>query len=142
MDTPRYLRLVRASAWYDLFATAAFMTPWSMHWLFGQLAGLSTTLGLGAPQPLTDPAHMLLANLLGSVVIVWALLRLRHTRPEHGLYDAAARGLFALWQVVAVLSGASPIILAFTLMELIFGALQLAPVAAAAWPRPRAPRRL
>ncbi|WP_455924035.1 hypothetical protein [Pseudomonas putida] len=128
MDTPRYLRRVRASAWYDLFATGAFMTPWTMAWLFDQLGRLSEALGLGKPAPLLDPAHMLLANLLGSVVVVWAVLRLRHTRVEHGAYDGAARGLFTLWQIVAVVQGASPVILAFTVMEVVFGVWQLAPL--------------
>ncbi|QKZ05137.1 hypothetical protein [Pseudomonas eucalypticola] len=124
MDTPRYLRLVRTSAWYDLLATGAFITPWSMHWVVSQLGQVSTRLGLGAPAPLLDPVHMLLANLLGSVVVVWALLRLCHTRPEQGAYDALARGLFAVWQVVAVANGASALVLGFTLMEAVFGVAQ------------------
>lgn len=128
MDTARYLRLVRASAWYDLFATAAFMTPWSMQWLFSQLSQLSTQLGLGTPTALVDPAHMVLANLLGSVVVVWAVLRLRHTQVEHGAYDAVARGLFAVWQIVAVVNGATPLILLFTVMEVVFGVVQGMPV--------------
>ncbi|EIK97037.1 hypothetical protein PMM47T1_07846 [Pseudomonas sp. M47T1] len=137
MDTSRYLRLVRASAWYDLIATGAFMTPWSMRWLFEQIAQLSTRLGLGQAEPLLDPTHMLLANLLGSVVVVWAMLRLRHTRPEHGVYDGVARGLFALWQTVAVIKGATPLILVFTVMEVVFGGLQLAPYLSAAIVRSR-----
>ena len=128
IDTPRYLCIVRLSAWYDLLATGAFMTPWSMQWLFSQLAQLSTGLGLGELTPLVDPVHMLLANLLGSVVVIWALLRLRHTRAVHGLYDAGARGLFALWQGVAVMQGASPLVLGFMGMEVVFGMVQVWPV--------------
>lgn len=132
MDTSRYLRWVRVSAWYDLLATGAFLTPWSMHWLVSQLSELSLRLGLGQPAPLQDPVHMVLANLLGSVVVVWALLRLRHTRIEHGAYDAIARGLFAVWQVVAVINGATPLILLFTLMEILFGIAQAVPLLSAA----------
>ncbi|WP_230427142.1 hypothetical protein [Collimonas humicola] len=73
-----------------------------------------------------------MANLLGSVVTIWALLRIRDPQLQFGRYDAAARFLFAVWQIYAVVHGASVIILAFTAMEIVFGILQSMPVRAAA----------
>lgn len=59
---------------------------------------------------------MLIANLLGSVVVVWSLVRLHDTRAVYGRYDALARCLFATWQLVAVAHGASWLILGFTVV--------------------------
>lgn len=71
---------------------------------------------------------MLLANLLGSVVVVWSFWRLNNPSRRAGVYDAIARALFAVWQLYAISQGATLLILAFTLMEIIFGIAQLIPV--------------
>jgi hypothetical protein len=65
-----------------------------------------------------------MANLLGSVVTIWALLRIRHPQQQLGRYDAAARFLFAAWLIYAVAHGANVIMLGFMVFELIFGVLQ------------------
>ena len=121
-------RIVRASALYDLIVTAAFMTPWTATVVFAGFAALSQALGLERPVPVLDVTSMLFANLLGSVVVVWSLWRLRSPSRSIGRYDAIARGLFAAWQVYAVAHGASFLLLGFTLMEGVFGIAQCLPV--------------
>lgn len=123
--------IVRASALYDLLVTAPFMTPWSMTLVFSAMTALSDAMALDRPIPGLDATQMLLANLLGSVVIVWSLWRWRHPSERAGRYDALARGLFAVWQLYAVAQGASVLILGFTLLEVLFGIAQLLPVAGA-----------
>ncbi|MFF7708536.1 hypothetical protein [Pseudomonas sp. NPDC007930] len=130
-NASRYLTLVRISAVYDLLVTAPFMTPWSAALYLGSFATLSEALGLARPIPVLGAAEMLFANLLGSLVAVWAVWRLRHTSLAAGRYDAAARGVFTLWQLYAVGAGASVLLLGFTLMEVAFGVLQAWPVRAA-----------
>lgn len=131
----RYLRIVRASGWYDLLVTWPFVLPWTFAWLYAQLGLLATTLGLpGTLHPL-DATHMLLANLLGSVVVVWSIARIAVPSLLLGRLDGVARFLFAAWQIYAVTQGASVIVLGFTLFELVFGVLQWWRVADA----PRAP---
>lgn len=125
------LKIVRASAWYDLAATAAFMTPWSASLCLQGFAALSAALGLDRPVPVLGVSEMLFVNLLGSVVIVWSLWRLRHPSRLVGLYDVLARGLFALWQLYAVAKGASFLILGFTFMEVAFAIAQSLPVSGA-----------
>jgi hypothetical protein len=122
----QYRRIVKASAWYDLFATAAFATPWTFAALHGVLA--LAAQGLPGSFPAFDPSHVLMANLLGSIVVIWAVLRLRDPQQQYGRYDAVGRFLFALWQIYAVVHGASVIILGFTVLELTFGLLQSLPV--------------
>jgi hypothetical protein len=65
-----------------------------------------------------------MANLLGSVVTIWALWRIRHPQLLLGRYDAAARFLFAAWLIYAVAYGANVIVLGFIVFELIFDVLQ------------------
>ncbi len=122
----QYRRIVRASAWYDLVATIGFATPWT----FAAMHAVLTVAAQGLPGafPPFEPAHVLMANLLGSIVTIWAILRIRDPQLQFGRYDAAGRFLFAAWQIVAVMHGASVIILGFTLFEIVFGVIQSLPV--------------
>jgi len=123
-----YLKIVRASAWYDLLVTWPFATPWSFAWLYANLALLAHTLGLPGAMPALDATHVLLANLLGSVVVVWSLARLLAPSLRLGRLDGVARVLFAIWQVAAFQAGANAVVLGFTLVELVFAVLQWWPV--------------
>jgi hypothetical protein len=123
---PAYLRLVRASAWYDLAVTAGFATPWTYTLVHDALSSWGNALGMGA-LPELDPWQALYANLMGSVVVVWATLRILGPRPEHGLFDGIARTLFAAWQAYALAHGVSRILWPFLGVEVVFGILQLVP---------------
>ncbi|MEW1891887.1 hypothetical protein [Streptomyces sp. NBC_00523] len=123
---PAYPRAVRASAWYDLVVTAGFATPWTYTLVNGALSRLGEAIGAGA-LPALDPIETLYANLMGSVVVVWALLRLVRPLPVHGLYDGLARTLFALWQAYALAHGAPYWLWPFLVAEVAFGVVQLVP---------------
>ena len=123
---PAYLRVVRASAWYDLVVTAGFATPWTYALLHHALSSLGGALGLGV-LPALDPVLTLYANLMGSVVVVWALLRIVKPLPVHGLADGVARTLFAMWQAYALTHGAFRVLWVFFAVEVAFGVLELAP---------------
>ncbi|MBA4246121.1 MAG: hypothetical protein C0452_19520 [Pseudomonas sp.] len=148
MWTPEhYRRLVRASGWYDLLVTAAFVTPWSFMALHGLLQSLHHGLGLPGALPPFEPMHMLLGNLMGSIICVWSVLRIRDPQQAFGRYDAAGRLLFATWQIYALMQGATPLIAIFLFFELAWGVAQLWPVrtsssglgASAAMPGPAMP---
>lgn len=122
------LKIVRASALYDLIITAGFMTPWTASLVFNAFAALSAALALNRPVPDMDVNAMLFVNLMGSLVVVWSLWRLIQPSRIVGLYDALARLLFASWQLYAVAYGASFLILGFTCVEVGFGIAQVLPV--------------
>lgn len=124
----QYRNVVRGSAWYDLIVTAAFATPWSFAALHGVLTALSQTLELPGELPPFEPVHLLMANLLGSVVCVWAVLRIRDPQQVYGRYDAVARFLFAAWQAYALAHGASLLLVGFLFFELAWGIAQVLPV--------------
>ncbi|WP_405947739.1 hypothetical protein OG588_15155 [Streptomyces prunicolor] len=125
-----YLRVVRASAWYDLVVTAGFATPWTYALVHDALSALGRAWGLGV-LPELDPIQTLYANLMGSVVVVWAVLRLVRPLPLYGLLDGVARVLFTVWQAYALAQGAPRFLWLFLVVEAMFGVLQLAP-----WWRP------
>lgn len=128
MNSARYLHIVRASAWYDLLVTWPFATPRTFVWLYGSLTTLAQTLGLpGTVHPL-DATHVMFANLLGSVVLVWSLARVLNSTRQLGRLDGVARVLFAAWQLNAFWAGANAIVLGFTVFELAFAVLQFWPV--------------
>lgn len=127
-QTRQYRQVVRASAWYDLIVTAAFATPWTFMALHGMLSTLSQQWGLPGELPTFEPMHMLMANLLGSIVCVWAVLRIRDPQQVFGRYDAAGRLLFAAWQGYALMHGASSLLIGILVMELVWAVLQLWPV--------------
>lgn len=123
-STPRYLRIVRASGWYDLLVTWPFALPWTFALLYAQLGALGQALGLpGELRPL-EPEHMLLANLMGSVIVVWSIARIVEPTVLLGRLDGVARILFTTWLIYAVAQGASAVVLGFALFELLFGVLQ------------------
>ncbi|EJM67905.1 hypothetical protein [Pseudomonas sp. GM55] len=123
----QYRRLVQGSAWYDLIVTVAFVTPWSFAALHGILTGVSQALNLPGELPPFEPVHMLMANLLGSIVCVWAVLRIRDPQQAYGRYDSAARFLFAAWQAYALIHGASSLLVVFLVFELAWGVAQVLP---------------
>ena len=127
MRLSTYKSIVRASALYDLIVTAPFVTPWTLTIVLGLVHDVHLHLGLPGIVPTFGPTHLLFAGLMGSVVVVWSLARLRLNVPILGRYDAAARFLFAAWQFFAVATGATPLILIFTAFEVVFGLLQVLP---------------
>ncbi|MGX4737837.1 hypothetical protein [Kitasatospora griseola] len=127
--TPGSLRTIRAGAWYDLVVTAPFATPWTFALAHHALSAAGRVLGVGELPP-PEPVLTLFASLMGSLVTVWALLRLRRPLPVHGRYDSAARLLFAGWQAWALAHGATGLLWGFLAVEVAFGAAQLWPLVA------------
>ena len=123
-----FRHVVRASALYDLVVTAPFATPWSFAWLQAQLSVTNQQLG-GTSLPAFGPFHVLIACLLGSVVMVWSVLRLRHPEPRLGRYDGAARFLFSGWMAWALLQTGEPVLWLFIVPEFAWGLLQWWPLA-------------
>ncbi|MFG3340018.1 hypothetical protein [Glycomyces sp. NPDC048151] len=122
--TVPYLRIVRASALYDLVVTAAFATPWTLALLHTALDALSGALGLrGFPE--LDLMQVFYANLMGSVVLVWSALRLLRPQAIHGLMDGIARVLFSVWMAYALAHGGPEILWVFLAFEAAWGVVQL-----------------
>ncbi|MBE3025405.1 hypothetical protein GQ37_002545 [Janthinobacterium sp. BJB1] len=127
LSVSAFRRLVRASAIYDLLLIAPFTTPWTFLLLREQLSDLNVRLG-GVPLPVFGPFHVLIGSLLGSVVLVWSVLRTLDPQPRFGRYDAAARYLFSLWMAWAWLVTGQPLLWLFLVPELAWGLAQSLPL--------------
>ncbi|AVR97670.1 hypothetical protein [Pseudoduganella armeniaca] len=127
MDPTTFRRIVRASAIYDLVVTAPFATPWTFALAYGHLQALNGVLG-GAPLPPFAPLHVLFACLMGSLVLVWAVLRIRDPQPRFGRYDGAARFLFATWMAWALALSDTPLLWLFIVPEATWGVIQWLPM--------------
>ena len=124
-----YLRIVRASAVYDVLATAPFATPWSFAWNWRQLSALNVRLGGTALAPF-DIYPTLIACLMGSLVLVWSALRLARPEPRFGRFDGAARFLFSAWMAWALALTHAPLLWLFLVPEFTWGVVQWWPVRA------------
>ena len=125
MSTIHALRVIRASAAYDVVATAAFTLPWTAPFALHSLIRVHESWGLSGSLPLPDdPFTILFANLLGSIVLVWSVLRWAKPSLTLGAADTAARALFSAWMLTAVLSGASTVVLVFLVPEVLWGIVQ------------------
>ncbi|MHA4866744.1 hypothetical protein ACXZ1M_03500 [Duganella sp. PWIR1] len=130
MPTPATFRkIVLGSAIYDLLVTAPFATPWSFAFAHTQLDSINQALG-GAALPAFTPFHVLFACLLGSVVLVWAALRISDPQQRYGRFDGVARLLFSTWMAWALAATGAPLLWLFVLPELAWGAAQWLPVRA------------
>lgn len=119
----QFRRVVWASAAYDLLVTAPFATPWTLAIAIGHLGLVNQALG-GQPLPAFEPLQMLFALLMGSIVLVWSVLRLRGPTQQYGRYDAAGRLLFSLWMAWAWWQTGAPVLLLFILPELSWAVAQ------------------
>lgn len=133
LTSATFRRIVLGSAIYDLLVTAPFATPWSFAFVHAQLSGLNQALG-GAALPAFTPFHVLFGCLLGSVVLVWAALRISDPQARYGRFDAAARLLFTVWMIWTLLATGAPLLWLFIVPELAWGLAQLAPLKASAAP--------
>ena len=128
LDAQAYVRIVRASALYDLIVTAPFATPWTFMLLGSLLGGIDAALGLPGSIEAPQGLALLMGNLMGSVVLVWSVARYRLGLAILGRYDAVARFLFAAWQVYALANGMSWVVLPFLAVEVGMGIAQSLPV--------------
>lgn len=82
----------------------------------------------GTALPLFEPFHLLIGSLLGSVVLVWSVLRMLDPQPRLGRFDAAARYLFSLWMAWALVVTGQPVLWLFLAPELAWGVVQSLPL--------------
>ena len=125
MPRQGFSRVVYFSALYDLIITAPFAFPWSARWLSGVLAQVHESASLSGSAPsLADPFALLFANLMGTIVVIWAVIRLRSPTLESGAFDTLGRVLFSCWMWFAWVSGGSSLLLHFLAAEVLWALVQ------------------
>jgi hypothetical protein len=125
---PAYLKLVRASAWYDLVLSGLVATPWTFALFHGLSSSLNQALG-GSPLPPFGPFQVMIAAMMGTVVVVWSILRLVEPSVRLGRFDGTGRFLFATWMARTLAATGAPILWLLVIPEATWGVLQWWPVA-------------
>jgi len=127
LSSDQFRRVVRASAIYDVVVTAPFATPWTFAWNWQQLSALNVRLGGAAMAPF-DVYATLVACLMGSIVLVWAGLRILTPERRLGRADGIARFLFSTWMAWALAMTGQPLLWLFVVPEFAWGVVQWWPV--------------
>lgn len=131
ISQPQYIRMVRASAWYDVALTVLFATPWTFALVHEATSRLNQLLG-GAALPAFGPLQTMIANMMGTVVLLWSILRLVEPTVRLGRFDGTGRFLFAAWMGWALAASGTPVLWLFLIPEFAWGIVQWWPVAAQA----------
>lgn len=118
-------KVFMASSWYDLAMSVPFVLPvlFALTWGYA-LIPLNALLGFGELEPL-GPHGVMFANFYGSIVMLWALLRLYVADVRLAVVDGIGRLLFTIAMVNALLHGATPLLWIFLVPEISFCILQL-----------------
>lgn len=125
---PVYRKLVRASAVYDIVLTAPFATPWGFTVLRDHMSAMNELLG-GEPLPAFGPFHVMIAGMMGTVVLIWSVLRLIDGSVRLGRLDGIGRFLFAALMAWTLARTGAPVLWTFLLPEFAWGVAQWWPVA-------------
>ena len=121
----RMTRVVFASALYDLVVTAPFATPWTTTSTLDLFERVHQALGLGGSfSGHGQPLVILFANLMGSLVVVWAVVRLRTPTAQLGAADTVGRLLFSSWMAFAMARGVSRVLVGFLVLEVVWALVQ------------------
>lgn len=122
-----FRRIYLIGSWYDVFVTWPLATPFSLAMLWALMGGIHAQFSLG-PLPELTTYSVLFANMAGTVVLIWSVLRITWNDIRLARYDAVGRFAFSTWMIVALSNGASPILFGFLFFEVIFGVLQALPI--------------
>jgi len=98
-------RAVKTSAIYDLVTCLPLALPGIAGVYLSVLNTLNGTMGLGGSVGELSPLAMMFINFLGSLISIWAVLRLINPSWANGLTDVAVRTLFSIAMLNAILNG-------------------------------------
>jgi hypothetical protein len=122
----KYTHIVKYSAIYDLLVTFPFALPKVCEVQIEILKRLHVGLHMAGSIPDFHPIHYFFVNLMGSLVVVWSVLRIRHPQELFGLYDGYARLLFSACMIYYLFVFQVTGLLWFLFFpEMIWGAVQL-----------------
>ena len=98
-------RAVRTSAIYDLATCLPLALPGIAGIYLMVLDMLNGAAGLGGHVGELSPLAMMFINFLGSLISIWAVMRLINPSWANGLTDVVVRTLFSIAMLNAILNG-------------------------------------
>jgi len=119
MTEQLYRKFVRIFAVVDLFACIGFATPWSF-------ALMQSILRMFGPLPAFEPMNLMFIYLLGTICVMWGILRIAKPESWLGFTDALARCVFGFWMIYFLLGfGINPLVWLFASLELVPAAFMI-----------------
>lgn len=120
-----YLKLVKASAWYDILVTTVYAFPILVGLAINSFRDLHEALGAGGSFPEFEPLHYFMLNLMGTVITIWSIVRIRYNLAFLGLYDAYGRLFFSTWMLYyLVVHNISATMYLYLIPEVLWGVAQ------------------
>lgn len=98
-------RAVKTSAIYDLVTCLPLALPGVAGLYLGILDSLNGAVGLGGHVGELSPLAMMFINFLGSLISIWAVMRLINPSWGNALTDVAVRTLFSIAMLNAIMGG-------------------------------------
>ena len=98
-------RAVKTSAIYDLVTCLPLAVPGIAGLYLTVLDALNGAVGLGGQVGELSPLAMMFINFLGSLISIWAVLRLINPSWANGLTDVVVRAFFSVAMLNAILNG-------------------------------------
>ena len=95
-------RAVKTSAYYDLATCLPLALPGLAGLYLSVLDQLNGAVGLGGQVGTLSPLAMMFINFLGSLLSIWAVLRLINPSWANGLTDVAVRTFFSIAMLNAI----------------------------------------
>lgn len=122
----RYRRVVWFGGLYDLLVTFPFALPGLVAIQLATLETIQSGLGLAGKFPVFDPFQLFFLNLFGSIVTIWAVLRILKPEPLFGLADGVGRVVFSSLMLYYLVVWEIPqVVWLFVVPEILFGVAQL-----------------
>ena len=98
-------RAIKTSAIYDLVTCLPLALPGVAGLYLTILDALNGGLGLGGQVGDLSPLSMMFINFLGSLISIWAVMRLVNPSWANGLTDVVVRTLFSIAMLNAIMNG-------------------------------------
>lgn len=98
-------RAVKTSAIYDLVTCLPLALPGIAGLYLTILDGLNGAIGLSGHVGELSPLAMMFINFLGSLISIWAVLRLINPSWANGLTDVVVRTFFSIAMLNAIFNG-------------------------------------
>ncbi|MFY0687583.1 MAG: hypothetical protein JXQ90_10490 [Cyclobacteriaceae bacterium] len=122
----QYRTIVRYSGIYDLLVTAVYALPWTAVANLEMIGELHERWGMSGNFEMPGNTGLFFINLMGAIVTIWSVLRIKHPLPLLGLYDGIARFSFsAIFSYYLLAQGLTSLIWFFLIPELIWGVVQV-----------------
>lgn len=111
-------RAVRTSAVYDLATCLPLALPGVAGVYLLVLDTLNGAVGLGGHVGALSPLAMMFINFLGSLISIWAVMRLINPNWANGLTDVVVRAFFSIAMLNAIFNGVPGLISVLWVCEL------------------------